>query len=77
MSAIPCTWCGKPASRKYPGRHIKAPTPATLAKVRAYVFGDLAPDCYLCPDCDALVQAGRSLPEGVATFSIAVREEGQ
>ena len=72
MSAIPCAWCGKPASRMYPGRHIKAPSAATLAKVHGYVYGNLASDCYLCPDCDALVRAGKPLPAGVATFSVAV-----
>ena len=73
MSIIPCSWCGQPSARMYPGRHIKEPTKATLAKVHAYVSGDLAPDCYLCVACDALVLAGKPLPQGVATFSVAVK----
>jgi hypothetical protein len=28
------------------------------------------------PACDALVRAGKPLPQGVATFSVAVREDG-
>ena len=68
MSATPCSWCGKPASRQYPGR-------AAMQRARSIV-SPLAtpPDCYLCPDCDALVQAGKPLPEGVATFSVAIRD---
>jgi hypothetical protein len=63
MSAIPCAWCGKPAARRYPARYGKG-------------AHTIAPDCYLCPACDALVQAGKPLPQGVATFSVAVREDG-
>jgi hypothetical protein len=63
MSNIPCAWCGKPASRMYPARHGKG---AQLT----------AADWYLCPACDDLVRAGKPLPQGVATFSVAVREDG-
>ena len=61
MSSIPCSWCGKPSARMYPARRGKG---AQLT----------AADCYLCLDCDALVQEGKPLPQGVAQFSVAVRE---
>jgi len=32
-----------------------------------------AADWYLCVACDALVLAGKPLPAGVATFSVAVK----
>jgi hypothetical protein len=63
MSAISCSWCGRPAVRRYPARYGKGAQ-------------TIAHDCYLCPDCDALVVAGKPLPAGVATFSVAVREDG-
>jgi hypothetical protein len=62
VSAIACSWCGKPATRRYPARYGKGAQ-------------TIASDCYLCPDCDALVQAGKPLPAGVAPFSVAVRED--
>ena len=61
MSSIPCSWCGQPASRMYPGRRRKG-------------MVDTVPDLYLCTDCDALAQEGKPLPQGVAQFSVAVRE---
>ena len=70
MSTIPCAWCGKPASRMYP-RRVARRTDAVGASHLAYE----GRDCYLCPDCDALVRAGKPLPAGVATFSVAVRGE--
>jgi hypothetical protein len=60
MSAIPCAWCGKPAARRYPARYGKG-------------AHTIAPDCYLCPACDALMVAGKPLPAGVATFSVAAK----
>jgi hypothetical protein len=63
VSDIGCSWCGQPATRRYPARYGKGATTTAI-------------DCYLCPDCDALVQAGKPLPAGVATFSVVVREEG-
>lgn len=76
MSIIPCSWCGQPASRKYPGRLTNGVIPHRIIAAHPAVVGYLAPDCYLCPSCDALVQAGKTLPEGVATFSVAVKGDG-
>jgi hypothetical protein len=55
----------------YPGRHIRT---ANDTETRSWPF--TYADCYLCPDCDALVRAGKPLPEGVAAFSVVVREDG-
>jgi hypothetical protein len=71
VSAIACSWCGNPASRMYPGRIVrrtdKFDNPVT----------DQVADFYACSACDALVRAGKPLPAGVATFSVAVREDGE
>lgn len=76
MSGIPCTWCGKPAARRYPGRLLSGVLPDRVVCVRPSVVRFLAPDFYACPDCDALVRAGKPLPGGVATFSVAVKGDG-
>ena len=71
MSIIPCSWCGQPSARMYPGRIVhrtnEFDNPVT----------ETVPDCYLCPACDALVLAGKPLPQGVATFSVAVKGDGE
>jgi hypothetical protein len=76
VSNIPCSWCGNPAVRRYPGRLTRGVIPDRIIGAHPAIRAHLAPDCYLCPDCDALVQAGKPLPAGVATFSVAVREDG-
>ena len=57
----------------YPGRTVRqSAAPATPSGKDWAPFAFL--DCYLCLDCDALAQDGKPLPQGVAQFSVAVRE---
>ena len=72
MSSIPCSWCGQPASRMYLGRIVRR-----TDEIGAPFTAIEAPDCYLCPACDALVLAGKPLPQEVATFSVAVKGDGE
>ena len=71
MSSIPCSWCGQPSARMYPGRTSKS-NPMDYS---GRVVKTTPPDWYLCVACDALVLAGKPLPAGGATFSVAVRED--
>jgi hypothetical protein len=55
----------------YPGRR-----PTGIVGREFFLTTETYTDFYACPTCDALVLAGKPLPAGVATFSVAVREDG-